>query len=74
MKAHIGFDARTGLTHSLETTPAKEHDLNQADRLLHGDEQFVFADAGYIGIDKLDNFKDKAVDWHIAKRPGIVRV
>ncbi len=41
MKAHIGVDARTGLTHSLETTAANEHDLNQADRLLHGDEQFV---------------------------------
>ncbi len=73
MKAHIGVDARTGLTHSLETTAANEHDLNQADRLLHGDEQFVFADAGYRGIDKRDNLKDKAVDWHIAERPGKVR-
>lgn len=73
MKAHIGVDARTGLTHSLETTAANEHDLNQADRLLHGDEQFVFADAGYRGIDKRDNLKDKAVDWYIAERPGKVR-
>lgn len=74
MKAHIGVDARTGLTHSLETTAANEHDLNPAGRLLHGDEQFVFADAGYRGIDKRDDLKDKAVVWHIAERPGIVRV
>ena len=38
MKAHIGVDARTGFTHSLETTPANEHDLNHASGLLHGDE------------------------------------
>jgi len=30
MKTHIGVDARTGLTHSLTTTAANEHDLNQA--------------------------------------------
>ena len=52
MKAHIGVDARTGLTHSLATTAANEHDLNQASNLLHGDEQFVFADAGYRGAEK----------------------
>ena len=28
MKAHIGVDAKSGLTHSLETTAANEHDLN----------------------------------------------
>lgn len=44
LKAHIGVGARTGLTHSLETTTANEHDLNQADKLLHGEEGFVFAD------------------------------
>lgn len=26
MKAHIGVDAKSGLTHSLETTAANEHD------------------------------------------------
>ena len=33
MKAHIGVDARTGLTHSFTTTAANEHDLNQAEHL-----------------------------------------
>ncbi len=28
MKAHIGVDAKSGLTHSLVTTAANEHDLN----------------------------------------------
>lgn len=44
MKAHIGVDAKSGLTHSLVTTAANEHDLNQLGNLLHGEEQFVSAD------------------------------
>jgi IS5 family transposase len=39
MKAHIGVDAKSGLTHSLVTTAANEHDLNQLGNLLHGEEQ-----------------------------------
>ena len=74
MKAHIGVDARTGLTHSLTTTAANEHDLNQADKLLHGEETFVFADAGYRGIEKRESLQDKKIDWYIAERPGKVRV
>ncbi len=70
MKAHIGVDARTGLTHSLATTAANEHDLNQANNLLHGDEQFVFADAGYRGAEKRKALTTDAVQWHIAEQPG----
>ncbi len=73
MKAHIGVDARTGLTHSLTTTSANEHDLNQAEHLLHGEEDFVFADAGYRGAEKRDELKDTDVDWYIAEQPGKVR-
>ncbi len=36
MKIHIGIDAKSGLTHSLETMPANEHKLNQVGHLLHG--------------------------------------
>ena len=35
---------------SLVTTAANEHDLNQLGNLLHGEEQFVSADAGYQGV------------------------
>ena len=73
MKAHIDVDARTGLMHSFTTTSANEHDLNQAEHLLHGHEDFIFADAGYRGAEKRDELKDIDVDWHIAERPGKVR-
>ncbi len=73
MKAHIGVDARTGITHSFTTTAANEHDLNQAGLLLHGDEQFIFADAGYRGAEKREELKSVSADWHIAERPGKIR-
>ena len=70
MKAHIGVDAVTGLTHSLSTTAANEHDLNQAENLLHGKEGFVFADAGYQGAEKRSELESKSINWYIAERPG----
>ena len=73
LKAHIGVDARTGITHSFTTTPGHEHDLNQAGQLLHGDEQFIFADAGYRGAEKREELKSVKADWHIAERPGKIR-
>lgn len=73
MKAHIGVDARTGLTHSFTTTSANEHDLNQAGNLLHGGEVFIFADAGYRGAEKRDELRDVQANWHIAEKPGTIR-
>ena len=52
MKAHIGADVESGLVHSLHTTPANESDVAHAHELLHGQEQTVFADAGYVGVQK----------------------
>ena len=52
MKLHIGVDVETGLVHSLSTTPANVHDVTEAHRLLHGEEQQVWGDAGYIGVQK----------------------
>ncbi len=55
------------------TTSANEHDLNQAGNLLHGDEAFIFADAGYRGAEKRDELRDVQADWHIAEKPGKIR-
>ncbi|WP_430538601.1 IS5 family transposase [Escherichia coli] len=71
--AHLGVDARSGLTHSLVTTAANEHDLNQLGNLLHGEEQFVSADAGYQGAPQREELAEVDVDWLIAERPGKVR-
>lgn len=70
MKMHIGADDVSGAVHSLETTPANDHDITVADQLLHGEETRVWGDAGYRGIEKSDEHKNRKVDWFIAMRPG----
>ena len=70
MKLHIGVDDTLGLIHSIATTSANAHDITQADKLLHGDEQRVWGDAGYRGIEKRGEHKGRQVDWFIAMRPG----
>ena len=46
MKAHLGVDAETGLTHTVVTAPANEHDVTQASQLLHGGESQVWGIPG----------------------------
>jgi IS5 family transposase len=70
MKAHIGVDAGSGLVHSVTVSPANEADINQAKHLLHGEEQAVFGDAGYTGIEQRKEIKEKAprAEFHIAQK------
>ena len=70
MKAHIGVDADTGITHTLVTTPANTADVTQAHALLHGQEVDAFGDAGYRGVEKRQENGSSKVDWHVALRPG----
>ena len=70
MKLHIGVDATLGLIHSLETTPANASDINHAHQLLHGEEDRVWADAGYTGVEKREEHQEREVNWLVALRPG----
>jgi IS5 family transposase len=70
MKAHIGVDADSGLTHTVVTTPANVSDVTQAHALLHGDEAAAFGDAGYQGVEKREENRNSGVSWHVALRPG----
>jgi len=72
MKAHIGVDAESGLVHTATTTAANAHDITQAHALLHGQEEVVFADAGYRGAAKREEIRAQHPDvsWQIAMMPG----
>jgi IS5 family transposase len=52
MKAHIGADMKSGLVHTVTATAANVADIAQTHALLHGQEEVVFADAGYVGVEK----------------------
>ena len=71
MKMHIGVDDTLGLIHSIDTTAANVHDIVPTDKLLHGEEQRVFGDAGYLGVQKREEHKQReSISWFTAKRPG----
>jgi IS5 family transposase len=71
MKAHIGVDRDSGLVHTLVGTAANVNDVTVGNRLLHGQETEVFADAGYQGVDRRDDAT--RVTWHVAMRPSLRR-
>ena len=74
MKAHIGADDQSGLVHTVISTAANVSDISQTAALLHGKEQRVGADAGYVGVEKREEVQDKlksmahTVTFRIAKR------
>lgn len=73
MKCHIGVDAGTGYVHTMEVTPANAHDITVASKLIREDDEVVYGDSGYTGIQKRDEVKENkhlaAVDYQICRRP-----
>jgi IS5 family transposase len=73
MKAHIRVDVASGVVHSLTGTAANEADINQMAAVLHGQEEAVFADAGYTGAAKRAEHAERKVSWNIAIKRGIIK-
>ena len=70
MKAHIGVDSQSGLVHTVTGTAANVADITETANLLHGEEQLVFLDAGYTGIEKREEVQGRRVKWYIAMKRG----
>lgn len=48
MKAHAGTDTDSGIVHTLTFTPANVADVDETEKLLHGEEALVIGDKGYV--------------------------
>lgn len=68
MKAHIGTDVESGLVHHVHGTAANVADVTQVAELLHGEENAVYADAGYTGAEKRKEHEHRKIVWQIAER------
>lgn len=72
MKCHVGVDAGSGYVHSLETTAANVHDIIVAHQLIREDDEVVYGDSGYIGIEKREEVKSSphlsGKDYRINRR------
>jgi len=77
MKCHSGVDAGSGYVHSLEVTAANVHDITVATKLIREDDEVVYGDAGYLGMEKREEISsDKhlsSIDYRINRRVGSVQ-
>jgi IS5 family transposase len=77
MKAHIGVDAGSGYTHTVEVTAANEHDVTKASALIREDDEVVYGDAGYRGIEKREEIRTDSgkskIEYRINERAGKVK-
>jgi IS5 family transposase len=75
LKAHLGVDADSGLAHSVSVTAANVADIAQTHALLHGQESVVYADAGYVGVEKRPEIVSAyaAVRFEVAAKRGKIK-
>lgn len=68
MKAHISADVESVLVLHVHGAAADMVDATQVGELLHGEENAVYADAGYTGVDNREEHENHEVIWQIAVR------
>lgn len=73
MKCHIGVDAGSGLVHTITVTAANKHDITETAKLLREDDEVVYGDSGYLGIQKRPEIRQNThfsnIDFRINRRP-----
>jgi IS5 family transposase len=57
MKAHIGMGTDSGLAHTVVSSSANVSDISQTAKLLHGQEEKVWTDAGYVAVEKREDMQ-----------------
>lgn len=74
MKTHIGLDTCSGLVHSVTATAANVHDITEVHKNIRNDDEVVYVDSAFIGIELRDEIiydSDKFnIDFCINNRPN----
>ena len=74
MKTHIGVDACSGFVHSVTATAANVHDITEAHNLIRPDDEVVYGDSGYFGLESRDEIVSDPdrfdIDYRINRRPS----
>lgn len=74
MKTHIGVDAGTGYVTGVTATSANVHDIVEAAKLIRADDEVVYGDSGYLGIEKREEIRTDGhlskIEYRINRRPG----
>ena len=77
-KAHIGVDRDSGIVHTVKATAANVHDIAMTSELMHGEEETLNGDSGYLGAEKrkdakVRNKSGKKIRYEINRRPSQMR-
>jgi len=64
--------------HTVKATPANVHDVSVTSELLHGEEETVNGDSGYLGVEKREdaivrNNRGKKIRYQINRRPSQIK-
>ncbi|MDR1570186.1 MAG: IS5 family transposase [Oscillospiraceae bacterium] len=69
---HIGVDAGTGYVHSIEVTSANTSERDVVPQLIREDDEVVYGDAGYTGMEKREEIKTDShlstINWRVNNR------
>ena len=78
MKIHSGTDAGSGYVHTITATSANAHDIDETTKLIREDDEVVYGDSGYSGIEKREEVKSdehlSSVRYVTNRRPSSIRV
>ena len=73
MKCHVDVDAGSGLVHTITVASANKHDITETVNLIREDDEVVYGDSGYLGIQKRSEIQQNEhfskVDSRINRRP-----
>ena len=71
-KAHVAVDAGSGYVHDVETTAANVDDRDTVYEIIRQDDEVVYGDSGYIGIEKREEIADdpilSGIDYRINEK------
>lgn len=74
MKCHAGVDAGSGLVHTITATSANVHDIVEAPKLIREDDEVLYGDSGYLGLEKREEVTSdthlSSIDYRINRRPS----
>ena len=78
MKIHAGVDAGSGYVHTITATSANVHDIDEAAKLIRDDDEVIYGDSGYSGMEKRPEIESdehlSQIEYRINVRPSSIKI
>ena len=74
----MAWTGDSGIVHTVKATAANVHDISMTSELMHGEEETLNGDSGYLGAEKrkdakVRNKSGKKIRYEINRRPSQMR-